>query len=104
MKPKNLYPNEKFSNAITTLATSPKSIQERIADAFIFDIIHVKAKDVPEDIQYRLEKLQKKMTSVEPISDEGRIIATTRNMTTDEAVEIANEIVYLADIINNSSQ
>ena len=104
MKPKNLYPDQKFSNAITTLATSPKSIQERIADAFIFDIMHVKAKDVPEDIKYRFKELQKKMTSVEELSDEGRIVATTRNMTTDEAVEIANEIVCLADIINNSSQ
>jgi hypothetical protein len=96
---KNPYPNEKFSRAINTLATSPKSIQERIADAYVYDIIHVKAEDVPEDSRYRFEELQRKMTSVEPESDEGSVVASTQKLTTDEAVQIANEIMELADVI-----
>jgi len=40
---KNGYPFEKFSNAVHGMAVSPNSIQRRVADAYIYNLIHLKA-------------------------------------------------------------
>ena len=89
---KNSYPHEKFSRAIGSMATSPKSLQERIADAYIYNIIHVKIEEVPEDIRFKFENLQERLTSVQPTGDEGSVMASIKEMSTDEAIEIANDI------------
>ena len=96
---KNPYPNEKFSAAVDTLATSPKSIQERICDAYICSLIHVKPDEVPEHIRYEFDQLRTRLTSVEPKGEEGSVAATTSLMSTDEAIEIAQLIKHVAYVI-----
>ncbi len=93
---KNPYPDEKFTNAIDTMATSPKSIQERVGDAYLFNLIHVKTEEVPEEIQAEFDEVKKKLTRVEAVGDEGSVAATTTQMSTNEAIEIAKEILYMA--------
>lgn len=99
---KNTYPHEKFSNAISSMAVSPKSIQERIADAYVYNLIHLKPEELPEEIRYQFTELAKKLTAVEPNGNEGSVSATTNQMSTDEAIEIAQEIVSMADSVESS--
>ncbi len=98
---KNTYPNEKFSSAIDCLATSPKSIQERICDAYIFNLIHVKPNEVPPEIRLDFEQLSATLTSAEPKGDEGSAAATTSRMSDDEAIGIAKKILQIAHIIRH---
>lgn len=98
---KNTYPHEKFSSAISSMATSPKSIQDRVADAFVYNLIHLKSEDLPEAIRYRFTEMTKKLTSAEPIASEGSVSATTNQMTTDDAIEVATEILGMADAVES---
>ena len=97
---KNPYPYEKFYLAVRGMAASPRSIQERIADAYLFNLIHVRTEDLPETIRWRFNTLRDRLTSVEPERDEGTVMATVNKMSTSEAVEIADEILSLADEVN----
>lgn len=96
---KNLYPKEKFSDAINTLATSPKSIQKRVCDAYIYSLIHIKPEEIPEEIQNQFKSIIKKLTCVEAIGDEGNAAATTNEMKTDDAISIARDILEMAYIV-----
>jgi len=95
----NPYPNEKFTDAVDSMATSPKSIQERVGDAYVYSLIHVKTEEVPEEIQAQFNEVKRKLTRVEAVGDEGRVAATTNQMSTDEAIEIANEILHMAYVV-----
>lgn len=92
------YGAEKFSAAVYSLATSPKSIQQRIADAFIYSLIHIKPdEDLHEDLRFRFQSLHERVIQEKPVYEgEGTIQATTRNLSDDEAVEIAREIMAMA--------
>ena len=95
----NLYLHDKFSSAVHSMATSPKSIQERIAEAYIFHLIHVKIEDVPEDIKCKYQNLKERLTSVNAIANEGTVMASIKDMPTEEAISIANDILCIASVI-----
>ncbi len=85
------------------MASSPKSLQERIGDAYTYHLIHLRPEvDVPEDLRHRFQELATRMTSVEPIGDEGSIAATVAKMSTEEAVRVAEEIVYMWDAVSTA--
>ena len=96
---KNGYPNEKFSNAVDSMAVSSQPIQRRIADAFVFNLIMLKPEELPEEIRTKFIEVKKQLTSVQPVGDEGSIYATTQQMDTDTAVDIARAIVSMADVV-----
>jgi hypothetical protein len=96
------YAYEKFYKAIHGMAASPAPIQKRIADAYVYNLIHVKAEELPQEIQFKFRELQHKLTAVEPKNDEGSVYATTSKMSTEEAVEIAESIVFMADIVTSN--
>lgn len=99
---KNMYPHEKFSNAVRSMAVSPKSIQERVGEAYVFNLIHLKPEDLPDEIRYRFTEMTNKLTARTSIGDEGTVAATTRQMSTDEAIAIAQELLYMADAIDSA--
>jgi len=78
---KYLYANKKFTAAVTGMATSPKNIQERV--------------------RIKFSNMFQRLTTCEPIGDKGSIQATIDQMSTDEATEIAMDIVYMADIVHS---
>ena len=98
----NFYPSEKFTRAISSLVTSPASLHERLITVFNYDLIYVKSKDLPEHIQDRFDTLLKRVTSVNANDNEGSIKATIIKMTTDEAIEVANEILDMYHVIESS--
>jgi hypothetical protein len=90
-----------FSTAVRHMAASPKTIQERVGDAYLYHLCHVKTEELPEEIQTDFEDLKTRLTSEQPIGDEGSVNATIRNMTEFEALEIAQKIVYMTEIIES---
>lgn len=64
--------------------------------------MHVQANDVPESERYELNKMHDRLTSVEPIGDEGRISATVKEMSDTDAVEIARTILLIADSVRSA--
>lgn len=98
---KYVYANKKFTAAVTGMATSPKNIQERVGDAFSNHLIHLETEELPEEIRIKFSNMFQRLTTCEPIGDKGSIQATIDQMSTDEATEIAMDIVYMADIVHS---
>jgi hypothetical protein len=98
---KNPYPNEQFTDAVDSMATSPKSLQDRVADAYVHSLSQVKTEDVPEEIQAQFEELKRKLTRVEAVGDEGAIAASIRQLSTDEAITIAKGILHMAYVVRS---
>jgi hypothetical protein len=96
---KNHYPNSKFIEAVDGMAMSPKSIQERVVDAYICSLIHVEAEHLPERIQARFKNIERKLTCAETVGDEGLVSAIISQLSTDEAIGIASEITHLAHVV-----
>ena len=91
------YAHEKFGDAVRALATTRGSIKERLVDAVNFITSINTETDVPEDLVEAFNDFVQRMTSAgSQISDEGKIQTTVGEMTEDEAVEAAREIVWLA--------
>lgn len=95
------YVHEKFSLAVDSMATSPASIQQRVANAYIFHLIHLKADELPEEIRMDFSVMKQQLTSAEPVGDEGSVMASVDKMSEDEAVTIARKIAYMHDIVNS---
>jgi len=89
---KNFYPYEKFLQGMISLVSGFGTIQERLNDAYVFSIINVKVEEMPKDLQYRFDEINRKMTLEKPIGDEGSVKATTNKMTVETASEIASEM------------
>lgn len=81
------------------MVTSLKSIQDRVADAYVFNLIHIDPKDLPESMRYRFEQLKEKLTSATPTGNEGTVLATTNKMSDTDAIETAQEILTLFDAV-----
>jgi hypothetical protein len=89
---KNYYPYEKFSKAIHYMVASPEPIQKRIANAYVSELHLVRPEELPEAIRYRFTQITEKLTSIEPVGDEGSVYATTAKMDTRTAGDIADEL------------
>lgn len=86
---KNPYPYEKFSAAVYSMATSPASIQERIHDAYIYNIMYVKPADVPESVRYLFKSLLDELPNA-------------LAMSTEIAIEKAAIIMNVADSVRSA--
>jgi len=80
------YLNEKFSGAVRSLAISTESLQDRLADAYVHHICHVKDQPMPEEIKEKFDLLCKIFAS--GVSD----------MTIEEATSFIDDIIYIAEI------
>src|SRR3972149_1046460 len=88
LKMKNPYPHEKFSKAIYSMATSSATIQERIHNAYIDQIIYVKVEDMPESVRFQFSSLLDELKDASTLSDE-------------KASEKACMILYIANAIES---
>jgi hypothetical protein len=87
------YGKEKFSAAVRTLATGKGRIQERLIEAFQYDLSYVKDENVPEELRDEVRELMAAATSIP--GNDGRLAATISRLTEDEAVEMAKLIMSL---------
>ena len=92
------YAREKLYNAIFGMATSPKPLQDRVADAFIFHIHHLTpSRDLSPEFRPLFDEISSSLTTEEARGDEGNVRATTNKMSDDDAIAMAQKIVRLAD-------
>ena len=91
------YAREKFAEAVRTLATHPDSIKERLSSALVSHIASVDIdRDVPEDLHDEYREFWNNVISGSPISTEGSLQASVREMSIEEAVETAKLICQFA--------
>jgi hypothetical protein len=95
------YVHEKFILAVDSMATSPASIQNRVADAYMFHLMHLKEDELPEEIRMDFRIMKQQLTSAKPIGDEGSVMASVNEMSEDDAVAIAQKIVNMHGIVNS---
>ena len=84
----------KFFSAVNTLV-GPGTIQERLADAWLFQMVHIRPECLHEEVQEKFAALDARMTSKPADGDEGRIRASTRDLSDDEGREIAQGVVSI---------
>ena len=98
---KYAYTNKKFTAAVIEMATSPKNIQERVGDAFVNHLMRLETEELPEEIRLKFGTMFQKLTKCEPVGNKGSVQATIDQMSTDEGIEIAMDIVHMADIVHS---
>jgi hypothetical protein len=98
---KYAYANKKFIAAVFEMATSPKNIQERVGDAFINHLMRLETEELPEEIRLKFGAVFQKLTKCEPVGSKGSVRVTIDQMSTDEGIEIAMDIVHMADIVHS---
>lgn len=89
-----------FMLAINEMVTSPKSIQKRVGDAYIYRLIYLEPEDLPEEIRFKFTCTVERLTSVKSEDNVGSVEATVNKLTPEEAVEIAIDIVGMWDVLN----
>ncbi len=91
---KDHYPSEKFSAAVGTLAASPRPLQGRIADAFVYSLDRLIGNPaVPEDVKEKLAEYNAAWRAVEDAGEQGTISVWASGLSDDEAMDIATWIV-----------
>ncbi len=87
--------------AVYGMASSPLSIQQRVADAFNHHLVHLRADvDLTDELRPRFSHLMETVTARTAVGDEGDFQATTALMSDEEATEIADGIVSLFDSVS----
>ncbi len=92
------YASEKFSNAAHVLATHRGEIKERLVAALTGGISSLRAEpDIPEDLRAEYRRFWERVNAAPPIAGVGSLAASVREMSEDEAIEVANLILRFAD-------
>lgn len=89
------YGWEKFCKAIEGAISNDQSLQKRLADAYIYRLIHVGEPDVPEEVWVELKKLGRAVTSKSAVGNEGSVVASTCIMADEEAGKWLERIVFM---------
>lgn len=90
------YGWEKFFSAVYGSIGSERSPQDRLADSYVFDIVHVRREDVPSDETWeRIQRLTRAVTGKPAKQGEGSVKATTSGMPSEEAAKWLQEIVSI---------
>jgi hypothetical protein len=94
------YAWEKLYTAVASIAVSTDSLQERLANAYIFGFhtigLDVNA-DLPPDLRSSYHEIVKELTKVPAQGDEGTVVATTRVMSDEDAKKLIDQLVSLYD-------
>jgi hypothetical protein len=86
---------EKLYLAVAEMAKSPKSLQERLADAFTYHLRLLEPEQFPFPLNSRFEHIFSEVTKVNASGKEGRFIASTRAMSDDDAAALIGKVVDL---------
>jgi hypothetical protein len=93
------YAWEKFFKAVNYLV-APGSIQERLFNAYCYELSLVKDPELPEEIRDDFRKLRRTLTKG-PVEDEakGLVYSAVNRMSDNEADDIARSIVSMFNVI-----
>jgi hypothetical protein len=94
------YCEEKLSIAVRDMAMSGESLQIRLAHAFIYRLGTLEPETFGVDLGYRFESILMSVSKRPAKDSEGTILATTSEMTNDEASHVIGLIVDLWDLVS----
>jgi hypothetical protein len=94
-RPSCSYAREKFWIAVHCLATSSSSIQARLERAAAGSLGRLKSEDLPEGLQTEFAGLWRDLTKKKACGDEGTIAATTRQLSDEEAEQVARRVMSM---------
>lgn len=87
-------PWEQLEGAAVSLARSG-SIKDRLADAFRKHLVQVDVEELPEALRAPLRACRETLTRERPLRGEDAVRATVRKMSSQEADEVAADVVRL---------
>jgi len=92
------YAWEKFHGAVLTLAGQGDQ-RDRLANAYLFDLMHVDTSTLPQGIRGDFEMLKETLASGTPEADEGTVVAAVKAMDEFQMHELVEKIVSMYDTI-----
>jgi hypothetical protein len=88
------------TKAMTALATLPSSLHERLIAACMGGIFRIKLEDLPGELRTDYESLYERVTSKDAVHHgEGRVHATVREMSEEDAREAASQVLELCQAV-----
>lgn len=99
-----MYVYQKLGAAILRMMQSAESLQERLAAACTFELFPASLGNasLQLDLREQLEKIIAEVTKVPETAGEGKINATTQQMSDDEARAIIEKIFMLYDDVREA--
>lgn len=91
------YTWEKFHLAMSGLATSTKSVQSRLADAYVYHLMHAEHDGLPEDIREDFQQLKEALSRKNAVGDEGSVAASAAALDEVEAHNLVDLIISMYD-------
>ena len=92
-----IYLNGKLSAGVTKLATHPGRIKERLSAAFIDSLLPVSAKSLPAEARATWDRVWSRVQAGAP-----RNMLTIEALNDGQAIEIAQDIVSVAVLVNDA--
>jgi hypothetical protein len=93
------YAHEKYSRAVSIMATSDGSLRDRLYDAYLSQAMNAHpprpglGPPMSEELAEEIVALHQRLTAEAAVADEGRLLATIRSLSDDEVREAAEELV-----------
>lgn len=94
---------ELLGKAVRTLAVGTGTIQQRVEQA-ASDVTLLREDALPPDLRERFRLLVRRLTSNPAVGEEGKIAATARAMSDEDASGVARQIADLADEVEAAYQ
>lgn len=92
---------EKFNRAVHHISSSDEPIQRRLVAAYVHDLSSIKtysnAESLPADLRVQFNEICRRIEQVKPEHGEGMVAVAIKQMTSEEASEIAGLVVSLYD-------
>ena len=83
------YALEKASWAVHVLATHEGRVRERLIEACHDGFAQIPRNGLPDEIQSQYDRIRKRVTVEDPSGDEGAFIPAIRDLSEEEAREVA---------------
>ena len=94
---------EKFQGATLSLARSG-SIKDRLVEAYRNYLAEVTEDELPRELREQFQYVRCSLTREPPQRGEDAIRATVRKLSSDEAEDIAENVVQMLSVLARSSQ
>lgn len=88
------YVFDKLNNCVLSLVKGSESVQERLFNAFR-SLNSLKLDDFPEKLQKDFQEIQNELMKVEALRNEGRLKATQKILSDEQADALAEKILNL---------
>ncbi|MDR6871145.1 hypothetical protein J2Y55_002153 [Bosea sp. BE125] len=96
------YAREKLHSAVTGMAVSANSIERRVCDAYIYDLIHIRPAGLPPEMSAELTEIAAVMSTRQAFGDKGGAWASCSKLSDDDDCDVARKIVDLWERVDSS--